>query len=209
MTVEHVEVLVEEPSAAAALQQLLPRLLGATTFAIHAHQGKDDLLGKLPGKLRAYARWIPQTWRILVLVDRDNERCDELKDRLESVAKTVPLTTRTSAKRRPWVVANRIAIEELEAWYFGDWAAVRGAFPKAAASIPSQAKFRHPDRISGGTWEAFERVMQKAGYFVGGLRKIEAARAIGERMDPARNTSPSFCALREVLVELGSTGSSP
>lgn len=43
MTVEHVEVLVEEPSAEAALEVLLPKLLGAVTFQIHAHQGKPEV----------------------------------------------------------------------------------------------------------------------------------------------------------------------
>lgn len=59
MTVEHVEVLVEEPSTEAALQILLPKILGATSFAIHPHQGKSDLLAKLPAKLRAYAAYVP------------------------------------------------------------------------------------------------------------------------------------------------------
>ncbi len=80
---------------------------------------------------------------------------------------------------------------------------VRAAYPRASASVPRQAKHRHPDRIAGGTWEAFERVMQRAGYFGGGLPKIDAARAIAQHMDPSRNTSPSFCALRDALREMG------
>lgn len=38
--------------------------------------------------------------------------------------------------------------------------------------------------------------MKKAGYFETGLRKIECARTIAQHMEPARNTSPSFQALR-------------
>jgi hypothetical protein len=30
------------------------------------------------------------------------------------------------------VVVNRLAIEELEAWYFGDWEAVRAAYQSSA-----------------------------------------------------------------------------
>jgi len=111
------------------------------------------------------------------------------------------LATR-SASRRSYVVANRLAIEELEAWYFGDWAAVRAAYPRAPETIPARARYRAPDAIAGGTWEAFERVLQAAGYFAGGLRKIEAARAVAEHMDPSRNRSPSFAALRDALSEL-------
>lgn len=38
--------------------------------------------------------------------------------------------------------------------------------------------------------------------FTSGLRKIEAARVIAEHMVPARNTSPSFCCLRDALRDL-------
>jgi hypothetical protein len=99
-------------------------------------------------------------------------------------------------------VINRIVIEELESWYFGDWTAVRTVYPRVAATITSQASYREPDTIKGGTWEAFERVLQKAGYFKGGLRKIEAARAIAPHMDPTRNTSRSFQIFREALLEI-------
>lgn len=82
---------------------------------------------------------------------------------------------------------------------------MRAAYPRVPASIPSQAPYRAPDAIAGGTWEAFERVLQAAGYFrTGGLRKIEAARAIAEHMVFARNTSPSFRALCQALGEMAS-----
>jgi hypothetical protein len=99
-------------------------------------------------------------------------------------------------------VLNRIAIEELEAWYFGDWTAVREVYPKLPATVPNRAKYRDSDRISGGTWEAFERLCQKAGYFKTGLRKIEAAALIGPRIVPARNRSRSFQVLRDALQEI-------
>jgi hypothetical protein len=95
-----------------------------------------------------------------------------------------------------------LAIEELEAWYFGDWNAVRKAYPRAAATIPKKAQYRAPDEIKGGTWEVFERVLQQSGYFLNGLRKIEAAAAIAQHMVPVRNSSPSFCALRDALLEI-------
>jgi hypothetical protein len=206
MTVDHVEVLVEEPSMEAALELLLPRMLTDTTFRVHPHQGKSDLLGKLPEKLRAYARWIPATWRIVVVVDRDSDDCKELKKLLEDATLQAGLTTRSTAKQNAhYVVVNRLAIEELEAWYFGDWKAVCTAYPKAPPTVPAKAEYRAPDEIKGGTWEAFLRVLQQVGYFTSGLRKIEAARAIAEHMVPARNTSPSFCALRDALEEMATT----
>lgn len=45
-------------------------------------------------------------------------------------------------------------------------------------------------------------MLQNARYFRGGLAKIEAARTIAAHMDPARNRSRSFQALRDVLVEM-------
>jgi hypothetical protein len=177
-------------------------MIGTLSFEVHSHQGKANLLGRLPERLRGYLSWIPETWRIVVLVDRDDDDCKELKARLEKMAADAGRATRSRANRRPFVVVNRLAIEELEAWYFGDWEAVHAAYPRALQTVPTKAKYRAPDAIKGGTWEAFERLLQSAGYFAGGLRKIEAARAVAERMLPSRNTSPSFRALRDVLAEM-------
>jgi hypothetical protein len=202
MTVEHVELLVEEPSMEAALRLLLPKVIGSLSFEVYPHQCKDELLARLPKRLRGYAGWMPKTWRIVVVVDRDNNDCRALKVRLEKMARSAGLLTRSSAGNRPYVVVNRIAIEELEAWYFGDWQAVRVAYPRVPSTIPSQAKYRDPDAVAGGTWEAFERVLQKAGYFKTGLAKIYAAKTIGAHMVPTRNSSHSFQALRRALAEM-------
>lgn len=200
MTVSHVEVLVEEPSAEAALRILLPKMLGDVSFAVYAHFCKDDLLKRLPERLRGYAAWLPADWRIVVVVDRDDDDCAKLKKRLEAMAAAAGLATKSKPKSKRFAVVNRLAIEELEAWYFGDWEAVQKAYPKVDANVPSKAKYRAPDEIKGGTWEAFERVMKAGGYFKTGLRKIETARSVAEHMDPSRNTSPSFCALRDALA---------
>lgn len=200
MTVAHVEVLVEEPSAEAALRLLLPRILGAVTFEVYRHTCKDDLLARLPERLRGYASWLPDDWRIVVVVDRDDDDCATLKGRLERMAHDAGLATRASGGAIQ--VVTRLAIEELEAWFFGDWEAVRAAYPRVNPNIPRQAPYRDPDAIRGGTWEAFERVLQRAGYFSTGLRKIEAARAVATHMVPDRNTSPSVGALRASLAEM-------
>ena len=202
MSIAHVEVLVEEPSVEQALRILLPALLEGLSFRVHPHQGKRDLIGKLPDRLRGYAKWLPTDWRILVLVDRDDDDCYELKERLEQAAREAGLTTRTRSGGRICQVVNRLAIEELEAWYFGDWEAVTAAYPRVPANVPRRAKFRDPDAIRGGTWEAFQRILQRAGYFRGGLAKIEAARAVARHWEPVRNTSASFRLFRETLLEM-------
>ncbi|MFZ2403944.1 MAG: DUF4276 family protein, partial [Methylobacter sp.] len=131
MTVEHVELLVEEPSMETALRLLLPKVLDKISFEIYPYQCKDELLQRLPERLRGYARWVPNDWRIVVVVDRDDSECEELKTKLEQMARKAGLVTRTQARTAniPYVVVNRIVVEELEAWYFGDWAAVRSAYP--------------------------------------------------------------------------------
>ena len=111
------------------------------------------------------------------------------------------LVTRTRMRDGRWQVANRIVVEELEAWYFGDWEAVCRAYPRTSPNTPRKAAYRQPDSINGGTWEKFEKIMQRHGYFEGGLRKVEAARKIARYTDPARNRSGSFLKFRDAIVE--------
>jgi len=188
----------------AILRVLLPRLLGEATFGVYAHQGKDDLLAKLPQRLRGYAGWLPDDWRIVVLVDRDDDNCHELKARLESMSGDAGLVLRSSSEGGTYQAVSRVAVEELEAWNFGDWQAVYRAYPRVPEAVPRRAKYRDPDAIAGGTCEAFERILRRAGYVSTGLRKIEAARAIAEHLEPDRNTSRSFQVFRDVLYEMAS-----
>jgi hypothetical protein len=189
----------------AALRVLLPRLLGEKSFQVYPYQCKDDLLAKLPARLRGYRSWLPSDWRIVVLVDRDDDDCAVLKQKMERMASQAGLVTKSATSGPAYSVVNRVVIEELEAWYFGDWQAVCAAYPKVLATIPNQVPYRNSDAIRGGTWEAFEKIMQKAGYFRGGLRKIEAARAVAEHWNIDTNTSRSFQVLRDVLRELATT----
>ncbi len=174
---------------------------GSCSFNIHPFRGKPDLLRKLPGRLRGYQRWIRPSYRIVVLVDRDDQDCHVLKADLEAAAGMASLLTRSQAGVGQWQIANRIVIEELEAWYFGDWVAVRRAYPRVPPNIPRRVSYRDPDAIKGGTWEAFERVMKKHGYFATGLRKVEAAEAIAGHIDPDSNRSVSFGVFQSVLEE--------
>lgn len=183
------------------LELLLPRILpDNVTFNVHAFHGKPDLLRKLRARLRGYADWIPDDYRIVVVVDRDDQDCLALKTELEDAAAACGLRTR-SRDRNCWQVVNRIAIEELEAWYFGDWQAVLQAYPRVSPKVPRQARYRDPDNVRGGTWEAFERILRRAGYFRQGLPKVQVAAAIATAIDPARSRSHSFRMVRDAIAE--------
>ncbi|MCX7012700.1 MAG: DUF4276 family protein [Candidatus Sumerlaeota bacterium] len=198
------EFLVEEPSAEEALSILVPRIAGPNTdFGIHAFGGKRDLLKQLPDRLRGYKRWLPNDWRIVVLVDEDRQDCRRLKRQMERACRDAGLGSKSNPLPggRTHIV-NRLAIEELEAWFFGDLEAVRSAYPRVPPYLESKAHYRDPDAIKGGTWEALERVLQRAGYHPGGLVKKRAARDIASHMDPERNRSRSFRLFRDTLRDL-------
>ncbi len=200
----HIEFLVEESSSEAALQILVPKVVGAAvTFAIHPHQGKDDLLSKLPGLLRAYHNWLPDDWRIVVLLDADEGDCRDLKASLEEMAHRARLATRSTSLFSSHVqVLNRLAVKELEAWFFGDVEALHAAYPGVPVNLARRAKYRNSDQIAGKTSDALERELQRAGYHRSGLAKISAARRIAPHMNPDRNQSKSFQVFVRGLREL-------
>lgn len=198
----HLEFLVEERSAEVFLAELLPRILaGRATFKIHPHQGKPDLLRKLVNRLKGYRRSLPRDSGIVVLVDRDRRDCLAEKERLEEAAARAGLVSKTAAgPGRCFQVLNRLAIEELEAWFFGDVEAMKAAYPRLPETLAARKPYRDPDAIAGGTWEALERELQKAGYYGAGLAKVEAAGRISRCMDPQRNRSRSFQVFRDGVL---------
>jgi len=129
----HLEFLVEEQSAEVAPRILVPKIVGQTiTFDLHPLQGKLDLMRRLPARLRAYARWVQPTWiqsggtGLVVLIDEDRKDCKRLKAELEDAATVVGLPTKSSVEAgTPFVVLNRVVVEELEAWFLGDCDAIR------------------------------------------------------------------------------------
>lgn len=185
------------------MNNLLPKLLGPDfPFNVYPHQGKQDLLKKLPSRLRGYRHWIPEDWGIVVLIDADGRDCLEQKAALEDMARQTGFLTRTRRQSGGFQVLNRLAIEELEAWFFGDVHALCEAYPGVPRTLGDRAPYRDPDAIRGGTWEALERELQRAGHHRAGLAKIKAAREISARMEPSRNRSRSFGALRQGLLDL-------
>ena len=190
----HFEFLVEEQSMEVTLRNLLPRLLGPEDdYDVRDFRGCQNLLKQLPHRLRGYRHLLSDEYRIVIVIDRDSHDCEKLKCRLETMAADAGLPTKTSpAADGRFYVVNRIAIEELEAWFFGDIEAVVTAYPRVRSSVATRSSYRYSDEIRGGTAEALHRVLREFGYYRGYFPKIEVASKISEHMDPARNRSPSF-----------------
>lgn len=205
---------VDEPSMAAALEQILPKLTNDTSVKtrIIDHGSKTKLLSDISSRMQRYAQRSLEDIRVIVLVDRDSDDCRVLKRRLEDAALAANLKTKSSTFGTiKFNVVNRIVVEELEAWFFGDVNAIRTAYPRVPVNLGSSAKFREPDAIAGGTWEALLRVLQKAGYYQGqrSLPKIEVARRVAAGMQPERNRSRSFLAFTSGLTALLNDVSNP
>lgn len=192
------DFLLEEPSAEAALEELLPSihpdLQPTVGFNLHVFRGKPDLLRKLPSRLAGYSRWAHTVdMRLLVLVDRDDEDCAELKQKIKKIAKDagLPVAGKNDSVRGGSIKIC-VACEELEAWFLGDPKAIHAAFPRIPATFATRAAYRDPDAIRGGTWERLEKLLQDAGYYSNGLRKIEVARIVSKHMTVTENNSKSF-----------------
>lgn len=197
----HIEFLIEEASTEIVLSQIVPKIVGGnTTFKIHDFRGKSNLIKNLHNRMKAYSSMIrsQKDLRIVVLVDKDKEDCKELKQKLEGTVAQAGLSTRSISDN--FKVLNRIVVEELEAWFFGDIEALRQAYPKVPENLTKKRSYRIPDEIKGGTWEALERILSSAGYYEKGfMPKIEVARNIAPFMNPELNSSKSFQVFRDGL----------
>lgn len=201
-------LLLEEPSAELALRIILPRMIPHAeehvNYELRVFSGKDDLLRKLPSRLRGYSTWARNgDVRILTLVDRDDDNCVALKEKINRIAVDAGLTLHQSGSPASGgSFKARIACEEIEAWFLGDPVAIRSAYPKVAKTFEHRASFRDVDSIRGGTWERMERLLQDAGYFSNGLRKLELARTLAPLLNLEANSSASFNHFRRAVKEL-------
>lgn len=149
------------------------------------------LLDQLPAKLRAYAAAKDSDQLVVVLVDADDDNCVALKKSIADVVQSEAPAVR---------VLVRIAVEETEAYYLGDWAAIKQAYPDANRKIFNT--YTPDERPQQGTWELFAEVVGEDGF----ENKREWARKMGAVMsiNVEGNRSPSFRSLCEGLRrELG------
>jgi hypothetical protein len=211
----HFEILVEDISGKALLDILIPQFLGPIgnphTWRLHSYKGvgrlpaglrpnsdasKRILLDQLPRLLAGFIR-NPGIDKIVVVVDSDSRRCDEFLAELKGAADNYGAGAKTMF---------RLAVEEIEAWYFGDQQAIRHAYPRAKGA----ALNRYVQDSVCGTWEILadalypggSQALKRGGWRTAGQVKHEWATTIGPRMVPDQNISPSFRKLRDGILRL-------
>ena len=165
--------LLEEPSAEAMLQGLLPKVLppGRPHRCI-VFEGKQDLEKQMVKRMRGYL--VPGA-RFVVLRDQDAGDCKNIKDRL----------VRKCADARRKHALVRIACHELESWYLADLAAVeKGLGAKRLVRLQGERRFRAPDSIASPS-----RLLKE---IAPGYQKVGGSRAIGPHLDPTNQRSRSF-----------------
>jgi len=178
--------LLEEESAQALLEGLLPRFL-PTGLPIRyiVFEGKSDLDKQLVRRLRYYR--VPDA-RFVILRDQDAANCQQVK---------ASLVAKCREAGKPDAVV-RIACHELESWYLADLAAVERALQvPGLASRQRSRKYRQPDHLANPARELRELTGQR-------YQKIGGSRAIGPELDLDNHRSASFAAfvagLRRLLA---------
>ncbi len=168
--------LLEERSAAALLESLLPRILPqGVSHRLITFEGKQDLAKQLEHRLRGYRN---QKARFLVMVDQDREpECRRAKAALVRLCQQ-------SGRAEACLV--RIACRELETFYLGDLQAVAEAFNIAGLAEKQQrAKYRNPDRLANPASELGQLT-------AGSYQKVSGSREIGRLLDLRNHRSASF-----------------
>jgi len=168
--------LLEERSARALLESLLPRVLPpGLPFRLIPFEGKQDLEKQLTRRIRGYAN--PRA-RFIVLRDQDSAPdCKAVKQRLLALCDL--------ADRRPDCLV-RIACRELETMYLADLAAVDKALgTDKLARQQGGRKFRSPDLLESPSQELRRLTAHR-------YEKVAGSRAIGLHLNLDNGRSPSF-----------------
>lgn len=211
----HIEFLIEDSSGEKLLQTLLPKFLGEQgcehSWRLHSYKGigripkgiskggdpsKRILLDQLPRLLRGYGN-TPGIDAVVIILDSDRRDCRDFLTELKTIAEGCVPAPNTMF---------RLAVEEIEAWYLGDEAALLQAYPKAKRDVLN----RYRQDTVCDTWELLadaiflggSMAIKKAGWPLPGQIKHEWAEKIGPLLEPNRNLSPSFGKLRDGLRRL-------
>ena len=211
----HIEILVEDSSGQTLLETLVPKLLGMQgephSWRIHSYKGigripknlnakgdptKRMLLNQLPKLLRGYGN-TPGIDAVVVVLDSDRRDCVDFLAELQALAAGCNPAPNT---------LFRIAVEEMEAWYFGDRQALLTAYPKAKTDVLNRYQQDSVcdtwERLADAIYPGGSAAIKKAGWPLPGQVKHEWAEKIGPLLEPDQNISPSFGKLRDGLRRL-------
>ncbi len=211
----HIEFCIEDQSGEIFLNQMIPKLIQRSdvTWRVHSYKG----IGRIPAKQTSAsaikARMLldnlpkiiggmaktPWVDVLIVILDSDEADCIKLKQDLVDIGR---------ATAPDFNVFFRIAVEEMEAWYLGDLAAIRSSYPGAREAVLQSYV---QDSICG-TWERLADAVEAkgaaglkaAGWPAPGIAKCQWAQSITPMMDPCVNQSPSFIIFRNKIMELTS-----
>ena len=170
--------LLEEPSAKAMLEGILPRLLPPeVTSKFLIFEGKQDLDKRMERRVHG---WLAPDALFVVIRDKDSGDCQIIKQRL--------CDKLTNAGRSDSLV--RVACHELESFYLGDLAAVEAGLKcQGLSKLQAKSKYRTPDAIA----HPAEELTKLAAY-----QKVAGSRAIAVHLKlDGSNRSHSF----NVLVD--------
>lgn len=134
------------------------------------HEGKSDLEGAIPRKLRA---WNVSGDRFIIVRDNDGGDCEALKKRRTELAGVRPVED----------TLVRIVCQELEGWFLGDLDAVEAAYPRSRVNAGSWIN-QNPDSLTNPS-----DLLSKT---TGVQGKITKAKAIAPHLNRGRNRSRSF-----------------
>lgn len=166
---------LEEASAAAMLEGLLPKLIPDDMVPrFVTFEGKQDLERQLVKRMRGY-----RNPNALFVVMRDQDAHPNCKIVKRNLAKRCGQAGRTG-------VLIRIACRELESFYLADLRAVeQGLGLSGIAARQQTRKFRDPDRLQSPKVEL--KTLTKLRY-----QQVEGSRAIGPCLDLENGRSRSF-----------------
>ncbi len=214
----HFDILVEDKSGKKALEILIPKIIDADhTYTIKSYKGignipkglkkssdpaKRIMLAQLPKLLQGYGKTYagyPADYSaaLIFVCDLDDKCPVSFKGELLSILDSCSPQPKTRFC---------FAIEEGEAWFLGDIAAIKAAYPSAKDN--ELTSYSNDDIC--GTWEQLADAifpggaskLSNQGYQKIGAIKSEWATKISPYMDVEHNNSPSFCYFRDKMREL-------
>lgn len=171
---------VEGPSDKEFWEKVLHKHHRGVRFDIRNMKNRTKLISAAPNLLDSFRGLGYEC--CIILIDRDSEQCPEAV--IDLFDERIVTEARKPLRERFLSIA--VAVRELESWFIADTDAVQAVLPDAAIDTISNT--------DGVGAEGKIRQYWRDQYGAGSPNKIDFARSIAPRFDPARavERSPSF-----------------